>query len=126
MGVSKRVALVDNVLRDLRYACRSFLRTPLVALTIVSTVGLGLGLVAVVFTILNGFAFHADEVRNPAELFAVQHPPSADATPRGFTRIESLLVGIGFRSDAGVARGVGETSADGLVEREAFASPGRR
>jgi predicted permease len=88
MGGSKRVALVDNVLRDLRYACRSYLRTPLVALTIVTTVGLGLGLVAVVFTILNGFVFHADEVRNPGELFAVQHAPSADATPPGFTRIE--------------------------------------
>jgi predicted permease len=81
-------ALVDNVARDLRYACRSFLRTPLVALTIVTTVGLGLGLVAVVFTILNGFVFHADEVRSPYDLFAVQHQPVANAAPEGFTRLE--------------------------------------
>ena len=83
-----RAALVDNVARDLHYACRSFLRTPLVALTIATTVGLGLGLVAVVFTILNGFVFHADEVRKPHELFAVQHQPLANAAQQGFTRLE--------------------------------------
>ena len=38
LRVSKlRAALVDNLARDLRYACRSFVRTPLVALTIVAT-----------------------------------------------------------------------------------------
>jgi predicted permease len=89
MGVSiLRVSVIDNVLRDLRYASRSFLRAPLVALTVVTTVGLGLGLVAVVFTILNGFVFHADEVRNPHELFAVQRPVAANAAPQGFTQAE--------------------------------------
>jgi hypothetical protein len=80
MGVSKlRATLLDNVQRDLRYACRSFLRTPLVALTIVTTVGLGLGLVAVVFTILNAYIFQTDDVRNPPKLFAVWHQPSCCA-----------------------------------------------
>lgn len=41
-------ALLDGVSRDLRYACRAFRRAPLAALTIVTTAGLGLGLVAVV------------------------------------------------------------------------------
>ena len=54
---ARGTALVDSVVRDVRYTCRSFLRAPLVALTIVTTVGLGLGLVAVVFTILNAFIF---------------------------------------------------------------------
>jgi predicted permease len=80
--------LLEHALRDLRYACRSFLRTPLVALTVVVTVGLGLGLVAVVFTILNGFVFQADEVRNPYELFAVQRQAPGDAESQGFTRLE--------------------------------------
>lgn len=83
-----RAALADNVARDLRYACRSYLRAPLAALTIVTTVGLGLGLVAVVFTILNAYLFQADEVRNPYELFAVQRQSSANAPPEGFTRLE--------------------------------------
>jgi predicted permease len=81
-------ARLDNLVRDVRYACRSLLRAPLVALTIVTTVGLGLGLVAVVFTSLSAFVFRADEVRKPDELFAVQRQRSADTEPERFTRAE--------------------------------------
>jgi predicted permease len=86
--------LIDGVRRDVRYAYRSFLRAPMVALTIVTTVGLGLGLVAVVFTILNGFIFQADAVRNPDELFAVTRPePDGDASA-GLTYAEyEALIG---------------------------------
>src|SRR5690348_5594976 len=79
---------IDGVLRDLRYACRSFLRAPLAALTIVITIGVGLGLVAVVFTILNAFVFRVDAVQNPDELFAVERERSANAEPQTFTRDE--------------------------------------
>src|SRR5687768_13851888 len=65
---ARGTALVDSLVRDVHYGWRSFRRTPLVALTIVTTVGLGLGLVAVVFTLLNAGVFRADEVRNPHEL----------------------------------------------------------
>ncbi len=85
---ARGTALIESVGRDVRYACRSFRRTPLMALTIVTTVGLGLGLVAAVFTILNAFVFRADEVRNPHELFAVERQRPADAEPEGFTRAE--------------------------------------
>ena len=67
-------AFVDSLMRDVLYAWRSFRRAPLVALTIVATVGLGLGLVTVVFTILNAFVFLPDAVRNPQEMFAVERP----------------------------------------------------
>ncbi len=80
--------LIDGMRRDVRYAYRSFLRAPVVALTIVTTVGLGLGLVAVVFTILNGFVFQADAVREPGELFAVERPAPDGQPPAGFTRAE--------------------------------------
>jgi len=83
---ARGAALLDSVVRDVRYACRSFRRAPLVALTIVTTVGLGLGLVAVVFTVLNAFVFRVDEVRNPHELFAVERQRSANTEPEGFTR----------------------------------------
>ena len=99
---ARGTALVDNVVRDVRYACRSFRRAPLVALTIVTTVGLGLGLVAVVFTILNAFIFRVDEVRNPHELFAVERQRSANAEPESFTRpqYEALVRETGVFSDA--------------------------
>ena len=98
--VARRCSTVS--VRDVRYACRSFRRAPLVALTIVTTVGLGLGLVAVVFTILNAFVFRVDEVRNPYELFAVERQRSANAEPEGFTRAqyEALVRETGVFSDA--------------------------
>ena len=99
---ARGTALLDSVVRDVRYACRSFRRAPLVALTIVTTVGLGLGLVAVVFTLLNAFIFRVDEVRNPHELFAVERQRSANAEPEGFTRAqyEALVRETGVFSDA--------------------------
>src|SRR5262245_39020446 len=50
-------AFVDNTIRDVRFALRSLRRAPLVALTIVGTIAIGLGVVAVLFTILNTFLF---------------------------------------------------------------------
>ncbi len=85
---NQKSSYFDGVVRDVRYAFRSFRRAPLAALTIVATVGLGLGLVAVVFTILNAYLFRVDEVRNPHELFAVERQQSANAEPETFTRPE--------------------------------------
>ena len=99
---ARGTAMLDSVVRDVLYAGRSFRRTPLVALTIVTTVGLGLGLVTVVFTLLNAFIFRVDEVRNPHELFAVERQRSANAEPEGFTRpqYEALVRETGVFSDA--------------------------
>ena len=75
-----------DMARDLRFAWRSFRRTPLVAATIVATVGLGLGLVTAVFTFLNVFVFRVDEVHDPYSLFAVERERSDNAAPERFTR----------------------------------------
>jgi len=79
-------AVLEGLKRDVRYACRTLLRAPLAAGTIVATVGLGLGLVAAVYTILNAMVFRVDEVRNPHELYAVERPSSTIAPPERFTR----------------------------------------
>jgi hypothetical protein len=94
--------VTDNLVRDLLYAWRSLRRAPLVALTIVTTVALGLGLVAAVFTFLNGVVFRVDEVRNPHELFAVERRQSASAEPESFTRprYEALVRETGAFSGA--------------------------
>ncbi len=77
---------VDGLVRDVLYTGRAIRRAPLVSLTIVTTVALGLGLVAVVFTFVNEVIFRVDEVRNPHELFAVERQRSAEAAPTSFTR----------------------------------------
>jgi predicted permease len=74
----------------------------MVALTTVTTVALGLGLVAVVFTFLNAVIFRVDEVRNPHELFAVERQRSANAEPERFTRpqYDALVRETGVFSEA--------------------------
>jgi predicted permease len=68
-------------MHDLRYALRGWRRAPLAAITIVATVGLGLGLVTVVFTLLNALLFRVDAVRDPDSLAGIERPyePGTDA-----------------------------------------------
>jgi predicted permease len=99
---TRGTAGIENLWRDIRYAFRSFGRTPLVAVTIVFTVGVGLGLVTVVFTVLNAVVFRVDQVRDPYELYAVerQRPGHTEAT--GFTRrqYEAIVQETGVFTDA--------------------------
>jgi len=83
---ARGVGFVDDLTRDVLYAFRTFRRAPLAALTIVATVALGLGLVAVVFTVYNFLFLRVDAVRSPDELFAVEltrwtDPGMNDAVP---------------------------------------------
>lgn len=78
-------AFVDNTISDFHYALRSFRRAPLSALTIVATVSLGLGVVAVLFTILNVFLFRIDTVPDITEMYEVARPELGTEVPL-FTR----------------------------------------
>ena len=81
---ARGTAFVDDTVRDIVYALRTFKRAPLVAFTIVSTVALGLGLVAVAFTVLNALLFRVDAVPNVHEMFAVERPRTSDGEPPAF------------------------------------------
>ena len=88
---ARGTAFIDNTVRDILYAFRTFQRVPLVAFTIVSTVALGLGVVAVVFTFLNTFLFRVDKVpdlhrcslrgREPATIASARRGPASKTTP---------------------------------------------
>ena len=78
-------ALVDNTIRDVQYALRTFARAPLAALTIVVTVAIGLGVVAVLFTVLNALVFRVDQVPDVDEMYAVERTQGSDGPPP-FTR----------------------------------------
>ena len=82
---ARGTAFVEDTVRDFFYALRTFKRAPLVSFTIVSTVALGLGLVAAVFTVLNALVFRVDGVPNVHELFAVEQPQTV-GEPVRFTR----------------------------------------
>ena len=87
MNPRDKLRVLDEFLRDIRDALRSFRRAPLVAVTIVSTLALGLGLVAVAFTLLNSFLFRVDRVPNVHEMFAVERT-AVDGRPQPFTRAQ--------------------------------------
>jgi len=97
----------DSLIRDVRYAWRTLRRAPLAAATIVVTVGLGLGLVAAVYTIVNMLIFNVDQVRGPHELFGVERGASGIADPATFTRAEydALLRETGVFVDAFASTG---------------------
>jgi predicted permease len=79
-------ALVENAIRDVQYAVRTFAKAPLAACTIVVTVALGLGVVAVLFTIVNALVFHVDNVPGVNRIYQVQRPPSAGEGQAPLTR----------------------------------------
>jgi predicted permease len=79
-------AFVDNTMGDLQYALRTFRRAPLAAVTIVVTVALGLGVVAVLFTFLNRFLFRVDTVPDITRIYAVERPRSANGERSPLTR----------------------------------------
>jgi hypothetical protein len=85
---ARGTAFVDDTVRDIAYALRTFRRAPLVACTVVSTVALGLGLVAVAFTMLNAVLFRVDAVPGVQEMFAVERTRASDGADRPFTRAE--------------------------------------
>jgi len=75
-------AVVDTTIRDVQYALRAFAKAPLAAVTIVATVALGLGVVAVLFTVLNALLFRVDQVPDIGEMYEVQRTqPASDEGP---------------------------------------------
>jgi predicted permease len=83
---ARGTAFVDATIRDIVYALRGFSRAPLVTLAIVSTVALGLGLVAVVFSFLNAFLFRVDQVPTVDDMFALERPQTSGDERGSFTR----------------------------------------
>jgi predicted permease len=83
---ARGAGFVDALVRDVVYALRGFTRAPLVALTIVCTVALGLGLVVVAFTMFNQLLLQDDAVPDVQQMFAVERTRTSDGERQSFTR----------------------------------------
>jgi predicted permease len=79
-------AFAENTFRDIQYALRTFKRAPLAAFTIVATIAIGLGVVAVLFTILNTFLFRVDTVPDITAMYGVERPRLANGDRALLTR----------------------------------------
>ena len=59
---------LDSLFQDIRYAARTLSRAPVFALTVILTIGMGLGLVGSAFAIFNAYLFRPIDLPNPRGL----------------------------------------------------------
>jgi predicted permease len=67
----QRWTLLDQMLRDVRYAVRSLRKSPAFAATTVLTLAVGLGLITIAFAIMNAYLLRPFAVRDPFHLYTV-------------------------------------------------------
>jgi len=119
------IAVVETLARDVRFALRMLRRAPLVALTVVATIALGLGVITVAFTFFNAFFLRVDAVRNPDELFAVERPTRPGFrghVPFTWTEYEAIRRGTDVFTDVAAARPSIPTRINGRAARGMFVS----
>src|SRR4051812_30881957 len=66
---ASRWRAIEELHQDLVYAGRTFRRAPVFVLTVIATIGLGLGLLSTAFTFFNAYVLRPFEVRDPYSLF---------------------------------------------------------
>jgi len=104
---ASRIAWVEELIQDARYAMRAFARTPRFALTVALTIGVGIGLVSAAFTVFNAYVLRPLEVRDPGSLFELTFRDSRGATRYTTWReYETLAQGNPAFSETFAYRGV--------------------
>jgi putative ABC transport system permease protein len=119
------ISFFETLAGDVSFALRTLRRAPLVALTIVATIALGLGVVTVAFTFFNAFFFQVDAVRSPDELFAVERlerPGSRSEVPFSRSEYEAIRRDTNVFTDVAAARPSFPTRVDGRAAVGMFVS----
>ena len=78
-------AWLDSLLQDFRYALRGFRKTPAFALTVIGTIGLGLGLNTTLFTVFNAYVLRPLAVHDPYSLYTFLWTTKNDRFNQRFT-----------------------------------------
>jgi predicted permease len=80
------IASLENLLRDIRYAGRTLLRSPGYTLMAVLTLGLGIGANTAIFTVINGVLLRPLPYANPNQIVHLQQTATrVGADPVGFS-----------------------------------------
>lgn len=72
----RRVLWLDDLVRDMRFACRQIRRTPGFAVAAIVTLALGIGVNTIAFTLLNSLALRPIQARDPGRIVRVYFLPS--------------------------------------------------
>ena len=100
----------DAFARSLRHAARRFVRSPRFSLTVVATLGLGIGLATAVFAVMDAVLLRPLPVVDQARLVrmsgaladgSVDHWPMTLSRAREFTRQTRTLSGVGYAAYEG-------------------------
>jgi putative ABC transport system permease protein len=70
------IVILDNTLRDIRYACRTLLRSPGYTLMAIVTLGLGIGANTAIFTVINGVLLRPLPYAHPAQIVRLKQTAS--------------------------------------------------
>jgi hypothetical protein len=109
---------VESLWQDMRYAVRTLRRTPLFAITIAATMGLGLGLLGSAFTILNAYLLKPIDLPDPHALYSLSWDTDTTRRQR-FTLADYEALQPEVRRLAGVA-----AAQDVTVMEDAVSTPG--
>src|SRR2546422_8191067 len=74
------IGWIETLWQDLRYATRTFLRTPVFTTVAILSLALGIGANTAVFSLIDAVLLESLPVRNPRELVLVWENPSAPLT----------------------------------------------
>src|ERR1041384_2652231 len=66
---ARGVSAIEEIVHDVRYAIRSLRRAPTFALSVILTIGLGVGVNTSVFTIFNAYVLRPFDVRDPYSVY---------------------------------------------------------
>ena len=81
---------MQNLIRDIRFALRSLVRKPGLAITAVTALGLGIGLTTAMFSIVNGVVLRGLPVEEPHEVMAIHRINPAEGVNRLISRIHDF------------------------------------
>ncbi len=116
---------IDILRRDLGYAIRMLARRPVLTLTAVLTLALGIGANTAIFSVVNGVLFAPFDYRNADEIVLVEEQPAGrNPGPTGYATFADLRnENLTLESIAALTPGLSTLTGDG---RDAERVPGAR
>jgi hypothetical protein len=117
---------VETIAQDIRYAMRTFRRSPGFVIAVVLSLSLGIGVNSAVFTVLNALMLRSLPVDNPQELFVVV-PQGPTSVPSRFSypAFEELRRATSRGPAAGELAAMSRVAVSGALKASAIADDRR-